>query len=178
MLRIALHQQQGKPPSAIFLDMPMNWGVLILFFYSGCFIGILESSDESYGLAAFLLDLIEVISIFCLFFFGGLFDVKTIQDPDFQKMYFVLIIIIALQHVWTCIVDRDTKRLWALRLVSVFLLLFFAIVGYRCEGCNRAAVYMLMLLTVVYLFWSLSSGDAKRRIAAKWKSLRSPFDKS
>ncbi|WP_139195518.1 hypothetical protein [Halomonas daqiaonensis] len=147
VLRITTHDNVSSALSDIALYYALLFGV----FFSACFLSIQKTEVGKYGVGVFFLDLAEVLGMFLVYYFLGLFDPNKIVSPNFSMIYWVLISVIALQQVWALSADRETKSLWALRLVGVSFLVLGAMWLFKYSWANVIILVVLYALVFRYL---------------------------
>ena len=147
LFRITMHDSL----KTIICDYAIGYGVWFILFFSSSFIAISLLQEEKYCFYEFILDVIEVISAFSVFFFLGLFDTNTIHTPNFRGIYSSIFCITFIQFLWRYhIIDSFSDILMILRGILLLLATLGAVWFYKFNVFNFINLVAMFFLLYKY----------------------------
>jgi len=117
-------------------DLANYFGFLLIVYFSLSFAINQELSPNRYGLAAFGLDIVEIVLLFVAFYHLGLFKQNGPHPADYSRFYLFLTPIPVLQQIWNHAVGYSERVLWWLSGTGVAVLLFGGFLGYAYIWSN------------------------------------------
>ena len=132
-------------------DISIYFGILILIYFSASFLVNDSTLVLLYGPAAFLLDVIEIVLIFLMFYFLG-FDPSNPGKPDLRNFYLSLAFIPALQELWNWATEHN--HFYGLSVPATVILLVGVFWGFHYQYFNVLMVGFVTVLIGVYFLKS------------------------
>ena len=130
-------------------DIALYYSALALIFFSVCFLAVSETKVNEYRPLLFLFDVIEVVSIFLIYYFLGLFA-SDMPTPNLRAVYIVLAVLLPIQWIWVLFTSWDVKSLEIIRIAFILVLIIGAFLSIH-TWINILILIALYIFTIWYL---------------------------
>ena len=140
--------------AAAFSDITVYFGLLLTLYFTVSYLMNNEIASESYGLAAFAVDLLEIVLVFLAFTALGYLEPQRLDKVNLRASYMCLAPVPVLQQVWNrCVGSSDRRLLWLSGSASI-LAAGGAVLGGRWLPYDVGALVLFYSLLAWY-FWVL-----------------------
>jgi hypothetical protein len=145
-----LYRIFNESPQILLRSLGFYYVVLMIIYFSICYLVIFYSDDRKYTMISFLLDIVEISAILYCVDLLGYYDLKPLKNENLSLFYYIMCLLPIVQLLWRFYSGEMKKLFLASAIIGCGFLLFGAMWAYKFEPYNIVVLCAVSIAVFYY----------------------------